>query len=107
LSNTQADKIAMMIESIKGKELEEALILFGRNLLKIKSISSDMSATYLRLYEEQIPNFQIVIGKFHVLKYVYEAILEIHINIKKELAEALSKGLLFIISPPSSSPPLY
>jgi len=92
LSNTKTNKIAMMIESIKGKELEEALSLFGRDLLKIKSISSDMSATYLRICEEQIPDAQIVIDKFHVMKYVYEAVLEVRPNLKKELAEALSNG---------------
>jgi hypothetical protein len=91
LSNTKTGKIAMMIESIKGKELEAAVSLFGRDLLKIKSISSDMSATYLRLCEEQIPAAQVVIDKFHVMKYIYEAVLEVRTNLKKELAEALNK----------------
>jgi len=92
LSNTQTGKIAMMIESVKGKELEEALSLFGRNLSKIRSISMDMSATYFKLCYEQMPYTQIVIDKFHVMKYVYEAVLEVRSNIKKELSEGLSKG---------------
>jgi transposase len=94
LSNTQTGKIAMMIESVKGKELEEALSLFGRNLSKIRSISMDMSPTYFKLCYEQMPYAQIVIDKFHVMKYVYEAVLEVRSNTKKELAEALSKGKL-------------
>jgi transposase len=94
LSNTQTGKIAMMMESIKGKELEDALSLFDRNLSRIKSISMDRSPTYFKLCYEQMPYAQIVIDKFHVIKYVYEALLEVRTNIKKELAEGLSKGKL-------------
>jgi transposase len=94
LSNTQTGKIAMMLESIKGKELEEALFLFDNHLSKIRSISMDMSPTYFKLCYDQMPYAQIVIDKFHVIKYVYEALLEVRTNIKKELAEGLSKGKL-------------
>jgi transposase len=92
LSNTQTSKIAMMIESVKAKELEQALSLFGEHLSKIKSISMDMSPTYFKVSYEQMPYAQIVIDKFHVIKYVYEAVLEVRTNTKKELAEELSKG---------------
>ena len=92
LSNTQTGKIAMMIESTHGKELNKAISLFGEDLLKIKSISSDMDATYLNLCNEQLPCAKIVIDKFHVMRYVYDAVLDVRTKIKKELAEGLSKG---------------
>jgi transposase len=92
LSNTQTGKIAMMIESVKGNELEDAISLFGKNLLKVKSISLDMSATYLRVCREQMPDAEIVIDKFHVMQYLYDAVLQVRSRIKNELAENLTKG---------------
>jgi transposase len=92
LSNTQTNKIAMMIESTNGKELDKALSLFGEYLLKVKSISSDMDPTYLKLCNDQIPCAKTVIDKFHVMRYVYEVVLDVRAMIKKKLAEGLSKG---------------
>jgi hypothetical protein len=92
LSNTQTNKIAMMIESTNGKELDKALSLFGEDLLKVKSISSDMDPTYLKLCNDQIPCAKIVIDKFHVMRYVYDTVLDVRTKIKKELAEKLTKG---------------
>lgn len=91
LSNTKSGKIAMMLESTDNEELSEALSLFGADLLKIKSISSDMSPTYLKLCREQMYCADIVIDKFHVMRYVYEAVLAVRLNIKKELLQKLSK----------------
>jgi len=92
LSNTQTGKIAMMIESVKKNELENAMALFGRNILKIRSISLDMSATYLSVCREQMPDAEIVIDKFHVMQYLYDAVLHVRSRIKNELAENLTKG---------------
>ena len=52
----------------------------------------DMSPTYFKLCSEQMPYAQIVIDKFHVMKYVYEAVLETRTHIRKELSEGFSKG---------------
>jgi len=91
-SNTQTSKIAMMVESTKAEELGKALSSFGDDLLKIESISSDMDHTYLKLCQDQIPCAKIVIDKFHVIRYVYDAVLDVRIKIKKELTEGLTKG---------------
>jgi transposase len=92
LSNTQTGKIAMMMESVKGEELDKALSMFGKTLWKVKSISLDMSATYLKLCREQMPNAEMVVDKFHVMQYVYDAVLQVRSRIKKELADLLTKG---------------
>jgi transposase len=92
LSNTQTGKIAMMIESVKSVELETALSIFGDDLKKIKSISCDMSPTYLKLCREQLPQAETVIDKFHVMQYIYDAVLDVRSRVKKKLAEGLSKG---------------
>ena len=92
MSNTDTGRIAMLIESTRSEELEKAMPLFGNELLKIRSISLDMSPTYLKLCREQMPYAQKVIDKFHVMQYVYDAVLDVRSRIKKELAEKLSKG---------------
>jgi transposase len=92
MSNTDTGKIAMLIESTRSHELEKAMQLFGRELLKVKSISLDMSPTYLKLCNEQMPYAQKVVDKFHVMQYVYDAVLDVRSRIKKELGEKLSKG---------------
>jgi transposase len=92
LSNAQTGKIAMMIESCKGNELSDALSLFGDALQKVKTISCDMSPTYLKLCNEQIPHAQTVVDKFHVMSYLYDAVLDVRSRIKKELTGKLTKG---------------
>jgi transposase len=92
LSNHQTGKIAMLIESTKSQEVETAMELFGNKLKKIKYISMDMSPTYALVCNNLIPFAMRIIDKFHVMKYVYEAISETRIRIKKELTLTLTKG---------------
>jgi transposase len=92
LSNHQTGKIAMLIESTKSEEVETAMELFGNKLKKIKHISIDMSSTYALVCNNLIPYAMRIIDKFHVMKYVYEAISEVRIRIKKELTTTLTKG---------------
>jgi transposase len=92
LSNTETGKIAMLVESTKGEELEKVMNLLGKHLLKIRSISLDMSATYLKLCHEQMPYSEKVVDKFHVMQYVYDAVLGVRSRIQKELAKSLTKG---------------
>jgi len=92
LSNTVSGKIAMMIESTGCAEVEQALDLFGLDLQQVKSISCDMSPTFLKACGNKFPQAQIVVDKFHVMQYVYDAVAEVRLRIKKELSEKLSKG---------------
>lgn len=92
LSNTQTGKIAMMLESCKSGEVSEALSLFGDGLRKIRSISCDMAACYLSVCNNCLPSAKVVIDKFHVMQYVYDAVLDMRTRIKKELSCRLSRG---------------
>ena len=94
LSNTDTGKIAMMIESTGCSEVEQALDLFGSDLQQVESISCDMSPTYLKACRNRFTQAQIVVDKFHVMQYVYDAVAEVRLRIKKELSEKLSKGRL-------------
>jgi transposase len=77
LSNTQTVKITMMIENAKCEEVEEALALFDKDLEKVKSISCDMSPTYLKVCRDKLPQAQRVIDKFHIMQYVYDAVAQV------------------------------
>jgi transposase len=92
MSNSSSGKIALMIESCKKDEVSAAISLFSSDLRKIKSMSCDMSPTYLSTINEQIPWAKIVIDKFHVMQYVYAAVSEVRLRIKNELSLSLSKG---------------
>jgi transposase len=92
LSNHDTGKIALLVESAKAKEVEQAMELFGDELNKIKSVSMDMSPTYSLVVDNLMPRAIQVIDKFHVMKYVYDAVGEVRMKVKKELTATLTKG---------------
>jgi len=91
LSNNDTGKIAMMVESTRAEEVEQAMEKFGGSLQKIKNISMDMSSTYALVFNDLVPHATQIIDKFHVMKYVYEAVGEVRNRIKKELTKTLTK----------------
>lgn len=92
LSNGETGKIAMMIESCKSVEVAQAISLFGADLNKVKSISCDMAAGYLKVCSNELPHAKAVVDKFHVIQYVYDAVLDVRTRIKKELSGQLTTG---------------
>jgi transposase len=91
-SNGETGEIAMMIESCKSVEVSQAISLFGNDLNKIKSISCDMGANYLKVCSDELPKAKVVIDKFHVMQYVYDAISDVRTRTKKELSCQLTNG---------------
>ena len=91
-SNHQTGKIALMVECTNAEEVQSAMKPFGDELEKVKDITMDMSATYALASENLMPQAARVIDKFHVMKYVYEAVSEVRKDIRKSLARNLSKG---------------
>jgi len=92
LSNAETGKMALMVESCRADEVEQAMSKFGSHLHKIKSVSMDMSATYALVINNLIPRTVRVIDKFHVMKYVYSVVNDIRSKTVKELQKQLSKG---------------
>jgi transposase len=92
LSNHDTGKIAMMLESTRAQEVEAAISLFGKQLNKIKNITMDMSPTYALVFNNLMPRVTQIIDKFHVMKYVYDAVSDVRVRIKKELTAKLTKG---------------
>jgi len=92
LSNNNTGKMALMVESTNSEEVEQAMSLFGKELWRIKSISMDMSPTYALVCNNLIPRATQVIDKFHVMKYVYDAVGQVRIRTQKDLTATLTKG---------------
>lgn len=91
-SNNDTGKIALLVESTKSEEVEQAIGLFGKELWRVKNISMDMSPTYALVCNNLMPRVTQVIDKFHVMKYVYGAVSDVRIKIRKELVSTLTKG---------------
>lgn len=94
LTNQENQKIALMIESVKGDELYKAMQLLGVENNKLQSISCDMAPSYLKLCKAVWPQATLVIDKFHVIKYVYDAVQELRMEEKKRVLEQMPKGKL-------------
>jgi len=91
-SNHTTGKIALLVESTNAEEVEQAMGLISEELWKVKAISMDMSPTYALVCSNLMPRATQVIDKFHVIKYVYDAVSEVRKNIRKEIANSLTKG---------------
>jgi transposase len=94
LTNQESQKIALMVESIKADELNASMQLLGRQNDKVKSISCDMAPSYLKLCRDVWPKATLVIDKFHVIKYIYEAVQELRMDEKKHVLDQMPKGKL-------------
>jgi len=92
LSNNDTEKIAMLVESTKAAEVENAMEQFGKKLNIIENISMDMSPTYALVCNNLIPQATQIIDKFHVIQYAYDAVSDVRKRIKKELTSTLTKG---------------
>ena len=91
LSNQKTGKIALMVETLKVNELKLAFDYLDKSTEIIQQISCDMSPSYLKLCREYLPKSQIVIDKFHVIKYVYDAVQLVRNRIKKQVEKSLPK----------------
>ena len=94
LSNKDTGKIAMLVETTTAEGVEAATAKFGSNLYKIKNVSMDMSPTYALVFNNLVPQAVQTVDKFHVMKYVYEAVGQVRRQIIRDLQNSLSKGKL-------------
>jgi transposase len=81
-----------VVESTNAAEVEQAVELFGNDLNKVKIITMDMSPTYSLVADNLMPRATQVIDKFHVIKYVYDAVKNVRNKIRKDLSSTLTKG---------------
>ena len=94
LSNNDTGKTALLVETTTVEGVETSMAKFGGNLYKIKNVSMDMSPTYALVFNNLVPRAVQTVDKFHVMKYVYEAVGEVRRQIVGDLQNSLSKGKL-------------
>jgi transposase len=92
MTNRDTGKIALMVETTKAEELQRATEFLAQAINRVRSISCDMSQSYLKFIRLTFTNCKIVIDKFHVMRYVLEAVQNVRIQIKNQLNEQLPKG---------------
>ena len=92
MSNQDTGKIAFVMDSIKSVELQKGIIFLGEAIKKIKNISCDRAPSYLKFCNTILPSALIIIDKFHVMKYVYDAVQSVRMEIRKEIFEQMPKG---------------
>jgi len=92
MSNQDTGKIAFVVDSVKAEELKKGIEFLGDIIKKIKNISCDMAPSYLNFCRTILPLALIVIDKFHVMKYVYDAVQSVRMQLRKDVLEQLQKG---------------
>lgn len=92
MSNLDTGKIAFAMDSAKSAELQKGTAFLGEAIKKIKSISCDMAPSYLNFCATILPAALIIIDKFHVMKYVYDAVQGVRMEIRNEIFEQMPKG---------------
>jgi transposase len=92
LSNQKTGKIAFMMDSVRSYELEKGIVFLGESTQKIKTMNCDMAPSYLKFIRENLPQSTIVVDKFHVMKYVYDAVQQVRMEIRRSIFEQMPKG---------------
>ena len=69
------------------KLFADKLVEKGGDLAKITSVTSDMSKTYLPAIEENFPNAETIIDKFHVKKVLIDALDKVRKGEQKTVAD--------------------
>jgi transposase len=92
LSDEKTGKIAFMIDSVRFYELKKGIEFLGESIQKIRTLSCDMAPGYLKFSKEILPQAQTIVDKFHVMKYVYDAVQQVRLEIRKEVFLQMPKG---------------
>lgn len=86
MSNSKTGQIALLAQTLRVDDLELIAQKYFKDKLEIvQSISCDMSPSYKKFCKITFPNTELVIDKFHVVKYVIDAMQQVRIQIKNNL----------------------
>jgi len=85
MTNSKTGKIAFIAQTMKSEELKQAVENYlSKEVDQVKSISCDMSPSYKKFCREVFPNAKIVIDKFHVVKYLIDAMQQVRKQLKTQ-----------------------
>lgn len=89
MTNAQTGKIALLVPTLKGAELADAIAFVSAKVPLVRSISCDMSPSYMKFCRENFRSAQLVIDKFHVVKHVMDALQQVRIKIKRTIVDKI------------------
>lgn len=85
MTNAKTGKIGLLAQTMKPGELRQAVEKYlPEKTSEVKSVSCDMSPSYKKFCKELFPNTQLVIDKFHVIKYAMDALQQVRRELKTE-----------------------
>lgn len=85
MTNAKTGRIGFLAQTMKPEELKQAIENFlSEKTGEVKSVSCDMSPSYKKLCKEAFPNTQLVIDKFHVIKYLMDALQQVRKQLKTQ-----------------------
>jgi len=90
LSNRDTNKIALMADTLKVKELERLLSKFD-NKMQVRSLTRDMASNYEWLGRQSFMNSYHIVDKFHVIQNAIDALQSIRIRYRQEELEKRRK----------------
>jgi len=85
LSNSDTGKIAMMANTLKSRELVEAIGRYYKLTYKVKSITRDLSNSYDWFSRQVFPNAEQIADKFHIIKHVLDSMQQVRVVHRQEL----------------------
>lgn len=84
VTNRQTGKIAMLAETLQVADLNKLMDKIREAKSVVKEITVDLSPTYERFCEQSFPGAVVVADKFHVVKYIVEAVQALQLRLKQE-----------------------
>lgn len=83
MTNRETGKIALLAETLQVADLSRLIDKIGEAKNKVKTITLDLSPTYERFCEQSF-KATLVADKFHIVKYITEAVQTLRIRLKQE-----------------------
>lgn len=90
LSNNKTGKIVLMARSVKSKELQSIINkhLPVESRMAVRAITKDGAQVYDWVARQCFPNATKILDKFHVLKWAFDALQQVRIQLRTELTLA-------------------
>jgi transposase len=84
LSNNQTGKIALMVETMRFKDLEQLLDADSVECRGVEILTRDLSPLYAGVGEKLFPNSSAVADKFHIIRSLMESTQDVRVRLRQD-----------------------
>jgi transposase len=85
VSNRETGKIALMVRSIRYKDLQKLLDRESLHCRKVETLTRDLSPLYAKVGNELFFNSSQVADKFHIIRSLMEACQDVRVRLRQDL----------------------